>query len=569
MDVSPLLKLPLELIALVCSYLPIRDIKSLRLAGRATASSVKLRIHRVFLSASPKDVDVFRCVAEHEYYRLHVREIIWDDAVLSNDDRDRDRDRDSDSDRDSETANDKGCPHWFATACEENVHHLKAWYREDLRVDTETIVARLLPLSVSWAYFCRWRQQQQRVIQSGADVSAFAFGLAQFPSLCSIEVTPAMHGRTLKFPLYATPAIRALPDGLNYPLRPGWMATEEAAPQTFMPAWVEDGAGCSPDGMWRGAIACLQLLAQAIRATSGAEEARAPLTITRLAFDAHYLDAGLNCRMFDQPCRTYDNLLAVLRQPGMRSFHLALSVGGEENRNWHAFRSMQLCKALDAIGPDLEELAITTDIQMDNLETWLFLGPERRAIGHHVPLRTIFSAGLERRWPRLKTLRLSGFLVTKDDLLGLLASLPPSLRRLELGDLRFLASDQEDAEQTSSNSWHGLLCAMRDTLGWRERPADQRVYVTAWFTTFLGCRRPGRITRADECINAFLYGDGADPFTPGNVVAFHLRTDAETEIDDAFDPEYRRPNKGPKELMELGYIRKDPFFFPELRQTPN
>lgn len=74
--------LPLELWHQITSYLTNRDIKSMRLATKQFLSAVELRLQRVFLSANPLNIAVFRAVADHEKFRHQVTEIVWDDARL-------------------------------------------------------------------------------------------------------------------------------------------------------------------------------------------------------------------------------------------------------------------------------------------------------------------------------------------------------------------------------------------------------------------------------------------------------------------------------------------------------
>ncbi|KAK7222467.1 hypothetical protein V2G26_010470 [Clonostachys chloroleuca] len=79
----PLLALPTELFLLVQSHLDLTDIKHMRLSSRKLCASLELRIDRVFLSANPRNVEVFLAIAAHETLRRFVTEIVWDDAVFT------------------------------------------------------------------------------------------------------------------------------------------------------------------------------------------------------------------------------------------------------------------------------------------------------------------------------------------------------------------------------------------------------------------------------------------------------------------------------------------------------
>lgn len=76
------LRLPAELVRIVCKSLPNRDIKNLPLVSRTWRDTAPLRIDRVFISANPRNVEVFNAIANHEVFRTQVTEIVWDDALL-------------------------------------------------------------------------------------------------------------------------------------------------------------------------------------------------------------------------------------------------------------------------------------------------------------------------------------------------------------------------------------------------------------------------------------------------------------------------------------------------------
>ncbi|KAI8249032.1 putative transporter SEO1 [Colletotrichum sp. SAR 10_77] len=73
---------PFEICALVFAPLDNCHLKALRLTCKRLAHLISphLRFKRVFISASPLDVQVFRAIAEHDIFRRNVREIVWDDA---------------------------------------------------------------------------------------------------------------------------------------------------------------------------------------------------------------------------------------------------------------------------------------------------------------------------------------------------------------------------------------------------------------------------------------------------------------------------------------------------------
>ncbi|EFX04611.1 hypothetical protein CMQ_1539 [Grosmannia clavigera kw1407] len=483
---TTLADLPLELWFLTCSFLPNRDIKSLRLVDRAAWSRTALRLSRVFLSASPQDIDVFRKIADHECFRRGITEIIWDDAPLPNGLEEERRD-----DTATYAIREDSYPGWFFRSCEYNKRCLREHYKQNRR-QAEELIAAMLPVTESWAYFRRWREKQLRVISTGSDAAAFAYGLRRFKSLRRIQVTAVVHGRTIGFPLYETPAIRALPRGFNYPLPRGWIENEESGDHSINAGF--DSAPYANPWPWRGVRICLSQLAKAVACRQ--EGDKTPCRITDLSLQDDIYDVGINSRMFEEElCPTYDSLVTSLRRLDLRHFHLSLAVDDQRHRDWQAFRSRRLQSALAAIGPMLESLTLGTNLlaNMASID-----------LAHHVPLKTIFPPGVAKCWPRLDTLRLYGFWVTKTDVIALLASLPRTVRRIILGELEFV--DAED-------NWRGLLYAMRDTLGWRERPAAERPSVAIFkLTDNNGSRRLGQSTWADASTNEFLYGDGICPY---------------------------------------------------------
>ncbi len=187
--------LPAELLASVISHLPNRDIKSLRLTCRRFRAVAKLRFDRVFLSANLRDVEVFRAVADDDTFRHGIVEIIWDDAVIQDTAREDDGTEynvyEADEDEDEEY---HGVPPWFSRACEENNFQLGSRYMDDISDPPERAISAQLPVPASWARFQEWRAEQRRVITTGADIAAFRHGLARFPSLRTITVTPSLHG---------------------------------------------------------------------------------------------------------------------------------------------------------------------------------------------------------------------------------------------------------------------------------------------------------------------------------------------------------------------------------------
>ncbi|KAL6399948.1 hypothetical protein AUP68_17358 [Ilyonectria robusta] len=120
----------------------------------------------------------------------------------------------------------------------------------------------------------------------------------------------------------------------------------------------------------------------------------------------------------------------MLRKPGFRRIDLAFLVDGQSYRSWKAFCNGQLRPAL-ALATDLEHVSLCTNVPYEvSNKIWA-----ENNIRYFVPLRAIFQV---ESWPKLGHFGLSGFAVQQDDIISLLAALPPTLRSVELSFLYFL-----------------------------------------------------------------------------------------------------------------------------------
>ncbi|PGH04879.1 hypothetical protein AJ79_06964 [Helicocarpus griseus UAMH5409] len=481
-------RLPTELLSSIVSYLPNRDIKSLRLSCSALCGRTQLRLERVFLSANPRNIDVFRAIANHETFRKAIIEIIWDDACLVAQPQ-QDEDEYTTSiyyERQIEPDIDEGCLAWFSRACMENIESLSMRKGQDLHhpehIAREKQAAAQLPMRTSWEYYMKLLQQQRDVIASNSDVDALKFGLQQFPALRRIAITPAAHGWLFE-PLYETPMIREFPYGFNYPIPRGWPTTYDHQPPPVANPWSD--ASEEEKNQWRGFRIITRVLAQQNQHHR----------VSELIIDAHQLRTGLNCRIFDEPCPEYNDLTTLLEQPGFRRLDLAFTVGEQEYNGWEAFRHGYLRRAL-AKAPNLEHISLRANVSPDAEHDERHLDT---SADYFIPLHTVFPVD---RWARLQHFGLSGFLVKQDDVLTLLAALPLTLRSVELSFLYF---------RDGGGSYRELLMQMRDKLGWRKRAVEERPRV------FIGIAEDipmtGRYVWMDVGVAEFLYGDGENPFS--------------------------------------------------------
>ncbi|KAL7949191.1 hypothetical protein V8C42DRAFT_362574 [Trichoderma barbatum] len=475
------------------SHLDNGSIKSLRLTCRLFGT-IELRISRVFLSANPLNIQVFRSIADHDVYRQGITEIIYDDARLYRSFSDWASDVHPDVYRwcDIPTELD-----WFLTQGNESLSDLTA-RRSSVDLDRPENIGRTRQANAglspedSWTYCQDLLSQQDQVIASGADAEALRYGLRQFPALQRVSVTPAAHG-WLFTPLYETPMIRAFPYGFIYPIPRGWPTRRGGKVSVFAESWEDTKE------KWRGFSIVAEALAQ--------EQHH----VAEFLIDSHYLHAGLNCCLFEQPNKVYGFFQSILQQPSLEKLYLSLYVDGQQQNNpgWPAFRGSLLRNAL-AGASQLEHFSMDT--------SW----DENYPINEAPPpaLRTFLPLDC---WTGLRHFRLWNFPVYRDDLISALSQLL-GLRFLELGFLTiYPGSDRE------------LLIDMRDSLRWHERLAPPKVKYAVPATS---CNIQGRAIWLDEDVEKFLYHNGRNPFdsTYGEAC---VRMGI---IKDAFDPGFERPH---------------------------
>lgn len=509
------LSLPNEILNDICSQLTDRDIKNLRLTCSHFKEVVPLRLDRVFISANPRDVDVFSAIAAHDVLRRQVVEIIWDDALLQETgwfvgDED-------------DAADYKDAPKWFSRDCGESLWEITS-SSETLRMEAaEWTKIPLLPISECWVYYQQLFQQQREVLQSGAHNRALedAWRLRRFPNVRSVTVTPAAHGR-LFFPLFKTPTIRAFPPGFVYPIPRGWPTSKDMVLE--LDEWEDAGDNFSyPNGNdWQGFRAVTSILA------------RYPYDLTELRVDAFKVSSGLNVRMFEKPCRALADFITIITRPSFQRLHLDLMTGGQDQLGWPAFTSGHLARALSAA--QLKSLSIRTDVATaaGYVEVEAVSPPS---------LSTIFTRA---NMSCLSHFGLSGFFVREDELMRILADLPHEL--LQTVELSFLRFDQElwatysyDCRYIVEETFGHLLERIRDELPWQD--------VSLTVGDNLPYYMEGRAIWVN--VDNFLHSGGANPFSADKRGMY--MEDGFGVVKDLFDEAYERPDVSDERLEYMGY----------------
>ncbi|KAH7128962.1 hypothetical protein EDB81DRAFT_696957 [Dactylonectria macrodidyma] len=483
-----ILQLPSETIAAICSHLPNSDIKTLRLSCVSLSATARLRFDRVFLSAQPREIEIFHNVARSDKYHSQVREIVYDDAlfaaqgsrffgssryVIRVDEPDDDTGGSAtqasrlsnhyvlhlepDDDDDA-----RKVPRWFAFICEQN--------RRILATECDDRVEDLMTTDKSWEEYKDLLRKQRQVLKSNQLAEALVTGLKSFPMLRKITITPACHGRLFE-PLYRTPTIRAMPYGLNYPVPSGWLpATCE--PWFQVPRWSEI------ETEWMGFRLVMRLLANT----------RLAHNIEEIRVESHKLITGLNSNMFAKPNPALTDFTTAIAAPTFRRLHLDIICNSRHGYKWPGYNNDLLSQALaDASGGrGLEHLSLGMHGHVRDSS----LDPEYNpSLTQIIPLASL---------ARLKEFRLSGFFVTSSDLIRHLAMLPETTELVEISLLDIVDMDYEE-----------LLVRIRHTLNWTSRDRKPRVSVGFPDMTYT----PNAECSIDDTVNSFLYSGGPNPFS--------------------------------------------------------
>jgi len=468
---------------------------------------VPLRLDRDFLSANSLNINVFRVVTNHELFRHSVTEIIWDDARLSTGP-DLEGDWSGSYYTWPEPENLAACPLWFQR------RSMDTWYSDP---------QLSLGWQESWDLYTSLIQDQEQIIASNIDIDTFKYGLERFPALKRITVTPSAHGMDHKT-LYRTPMIQSFPPGFEYPRPNPWPAVTRRAPWDALPWIGEDGPSGPYERMYgvRSSAEAYRNRWRGYRAVTRALAEHEQHHVTEVVVGGNEVGCGMNCHIFDQPCAEYNDLVNLLQRPGFSHLSLDIFTGYLEHEDWISYKSGLLHDAL-AKAKDLKyiSLRITTDIadggpgqlQPDDLEEV------------DMSLSTIFPID---HWSQLEHFGLSGFILDMNDLIGVLAALPTSLRSVELRHLAF--KGMEDV-------YENFLVKMRDTLDWSSRPEQEwpNVHIIASANPLY---REDQFVEVDDAVYSFLYQGGDNPFEGNGSIIYEGCGGIRRNI---FDPEFMAP----------------------------
>ncbi|KAH8812181.1 hypothetical protein F5884DRAFT_304576 [Xylogone sp. PMI_703] len=488
----PILTLPDEVLQLITTLLPNKDIKSLRLANRRLRINSILRIERVFISPSYKNIKVFYAIADHEQFRKQVKEVVWDDARFN-------RYLTSDEERKDQS--------WepilfniyrFRTEC---VGNLKQWglksAAEIVRLRTGRYPdksEKLMSLDENFALYRQFYKEQQEIIKAGSDVEALRKGLSAFVALQRVTVTNETHRASIYNPRYPTPMIRSFPPSFNYPIPWGWCG--DSTEMDLFKSWhdLRDG--------WHGLNIVLEELSLHKRA------------LLELVIDANRETIGIPYHFFRTDSKDFKNLRTICSR-GLKRLDLAINV-------WH----FEDCPGLGFLPESLLKSALLTAGSIQHFSIHTSALTERNDYGDDEfdgCTDTLKAIPVE-EWPSLRHLTISHLPLLAEDLLGFLKKLPPATTSLEFISLRILRG-----------SWAELLQRFKDDFHWRGNH-PRIIIATPGYSPYR------KIWIQDE-VARFLDG-GHNPF-----IGMHSRNRIQLgfgTVRDDFDDTFEKPHEPDK-----------------------
>lgn len=251
---------------------------------------------------------------------------------------------------------------------------------------------------------------------------------------------------------------------------------------------------------------------------------------------ANFLPTGLNCTSFDEPCEEYDHFTTVLKNPGFRRLDITLLVCEESQQGleacWRSLLNGRLRRALcEARGMEEFRLHMTFS---DALYT-----KDRYPL---IPLQSIVPV---EKWSNLCHLELSGLVISQDDCVSFLRTLPKSVCSIELSMLRFL----------DAGDWYLMLQDLRRMVF--ETTLKPRI--TLGLPISKSNPELGRGKWIEKEVQGFLYSEGENPFEEDYPLQVPLGVGV---MKDVFEPNFERPNVHGDILREMN-ICKEGYYPPE------
>lgn len=260
--------LPAELLEIVCEHVSKLDIKRLRLASKHLASSVYLRIDRIYVSPNRANLDYLHQIQAHPTYRGRVREIVWDDALLNEystlkefraaivaDERETTRAIESRLEQAMEIYGDEN-PEYRSLEMEDLLQDgrltevakgILLRYDDQFSRDILARNATMMSIEDSYVLYQELYRQEQELVEQQIDAAALHQALAGFPNVRRVTLTTDVWPAWNVLPRYSTPYHRSLPLGFRKPAVWPWLRPREES-ETIFDQWHSRNAKPTKDG---------------------------------------------------------------------------------------------------------------------------------------------------------------------------------------------------------------------------------------------------------------------------------------------------------------------------------
>jgi hypothetical protein len=321
------LGLNVDVLRIIFEYLPQKDLKSLRLVNKALKSYAKLAFPRLFLSPNRTNIEVFKDVVNHDAYKHHVQEIIWDDSHLEyySPEISSESSLDSELDTSREPRQQNiidfagNMDNRFLLSCSPilKLRRKEMWGPN----------ARHISIAESFQIYCQLYNEQQHIIESREDMEVLRLGLQQLPNLKRVTLTSEAWRLHLYFPLYETPFFRSLKPSMSMVYPWPWLGCygyglpgEVERIEDLQKPWDE------PLEEWRGYfIVVSQLLATT-----------ANHNIREFIVDVHREPTGLSQYLFCTPSQALQDTETMFRTFDLTRLDLALNMANMQvdNNTW-------------------------------------------------------------------------------------------------------------------------------------------------------------------------------------------------------------------------------------------
>jgi hypothetical protein len=530
---ASILSLPTEILQMTCACLSKSDLKRLRLASSELAARVELRIDRAFISPNRANLRCLDAILSHPRYRLHVEELIWDDAQLEAFPSLEDfshaiwqqeavarqkihayledflsEERYNENNNSQDLGSQMLAPQDLFLHDGHLTNHAKTLLLRLGNQAARDIITQddkvMMSVEESYSLYQKLYQDEQEIMKRGMDVKALHRALAEFPDLKRITLTTEVWRPGYSLPSYDTPFFRALPPGFRKPAVSPWLARRydddgerDAHRQQTLGQPVESRLPFE----WRSYSIMMSSLVAVPHPG-----------IEAVVLDTEYDEAGVSHQLFAMPNQEYDATIEACQILDLKTFKLAINSHGT-SESCAPFLHSGLIKNLFSSMRYLEHL----DFRPNTLAHSTFF-PQYSYDGIFVSENLFSDATLH----RLKHFALRCTTTTEDDLFRLITKLKHA-ESITLDRLRFRVGNYNSLLDRLRESFAATACRPQITIltsCFRSRSYDgQRLYLYS------------------QEVDGYLYNNGICPFSADK---YSLTENQTGWLIDDWDPTQRK-----------------------------